>query len=235
VSGALVMDSRPRFPPPTDLVEAIPLTPPSLSLQNLMLTWNVNFPDLNDISQFLLLLANLATYSNNQAHNPLFWRDEFFLALKIYPLAHELTSLPKYPLLPEQYHSDGDGVTIREILRITSILFFGLMKKRFEVEPNGIHPNCGKISKLLQLHPVNWSRFLEFRLWILAISALVEEGEERKWFVSEIAYTMINLGFNTWDDAVGCLKSLVWIHEMVAKETFALGQEIELFQSRYAM
>jgi hypothetical protein len=232
VSGSLIMDTQPRFPPPEDLVEEISISRPSLTLQNLVLTWNVNFPGLVDIGQVLLSLANLATHTNDQTQNPQFWHDEFFLALKVYPLAHALTSLPRYPLFGEEY-PEADGFTMREILRITCILFLGLLKKRFEVEPNGIRPNTSKISKLLRFLPVNWSQFLKLRLWVLTISAIVEEGEEREWFVAEIAYTMVNLGYGTWYEALESLKELVWSNEMAANEVNILGQDIEKFRMEF--
>jgi hypothetical protein len=226
VSGSLVMDTKPRFPPPGDLIEEIPVSHPTLALQNLISTWNINFPDLIDISQVFLSLANLVAHMNEQVHNPGFWNNEFFLALTAYPVAYELTSLPRYPLLTEQSH-EADGIVMREILRITFILFFGLLKERFEIEPNGIRPNCGKISKLLRFHSVDWSRFLELRLWVLTISALAERGEERQWFLAEISYTMVSLGLSTWDQALDSLRNLVWSDDMVANGVDILRQEID--------
>jgi hypothetical protein len=232
VTGALMTDNRPRYGLPDDLVDQIEKSQCSPILMKFTLTWNTKYPNLMDISDALLSLANLASHTNHRSKNPHLWNDEFFLALTVYPILHQILSLSRYPHKAEP-SVENDGVAMREIVRITSIIFLGLMKKRFGVDPYGIRPNSGKISKLLQFHPLDWSQFLDVRLWILVISALAEVGEERRWFVSEVTYTMINLGVQTWNQALHILKSIVWIDGMIEYEINKLGEEIEKLRIKF--
>jgi hypothetical protein len=232
VTGALVTDTCPLYPTPLDLVEQLPRAGVSRLMQSTTSAWELEFPSYADISTAFLTLGNVSARVNERADNPLLWTDEAFLVSSVYPVAHQVLSLPRTSRLVDELLW-SDETTIRESVRVAMVLFLGLIKRRWVVKPDGIPQNRGKVSKLLQFHPVNWSRHLEWRLWVLVISALVEDGVVRAWFVSEIAYTMINLGIDSWSKAYEILNDLVWIEGLVVNEIKTLGEEVELVRVRY--
>jgi len=224
------MDSCPRFPPPSYLIGEIDTLdlPPLLHIT--LYRWDFTFPRLTDISTALSSLAKLASYVNKSASNPLIWKDEMFVAHRIYPVAHEILSLTRYTI-PAEQKSSTQGIVLREVIRLSLLLVTGIMKRECGVYPDGIVQNSGRVSKLLKMYPMDWSAFMELRLWALVILALVEENDERAWCLTEIAWTMKELNLYLWYQALEVLKGIIWVEEGMTSRSESLRQEIELFLS----
>jgi hypothetical protein len=223
VTGSLVLDTIPRFPIP-HYATGGPESHRSHRIFTFSQKWNTRFPDLSDISDGLASLASLAGYVNNQRTNNGRWQEELFVALKAHPVAHKLLSMPRFAVRAETNVSSS-GLIIREMLRLTSLLFIGLLKGQRRVFPTGVPENKLRLVRLLTEVAMDWSSFMDLRLWVLTVSALAEEGE-RGWYVSEVAWTMNYLGLTSWDDALKILKELIWIGEMLDVAADALGTEV---------
>jgi hypothetical protein len=223
VTGSLVLDTIPRFPIP-HYATGDPEPHRSHRIFTFSQKWNTRFPNLSDISDGLTSLASLASSVNNRKNNNGRWQKEMFLAFNAHPVAHKLLSMSRFTVRAEANVSSS-GLLIREMLRLTSLLFIGLLKDQCRVFPTGVLENKLRLARLLTEVAVDWSSFMDLRLWVLTVSALAEEGE-RGWYVSEIAWTMKYLGLTEWDDALKILKELIWIGEMLDMAADALGTEV---------
>jgi len=228
VSGSLVLDTVPRFPIP-HYATGDPEPHHSHRIITFSQKWNTRFPNLSDISDVVTSLASLVGYFDSQRSNNGRWQEELFIALKVHPVAHKLLSMSRFTVRAEANVSSS-GLLIREILRLTCLLFIGLLKDLCRVFPTGVPENKLRLTRLLTEGAVDWSTFMDLRLWVLMVSALAEEGE-RRWYVSEIAWTMKYLGLTTWDDALKILKELIWIGEMLDIAADALGTEVAHFRA----
>lgn len=226
VTGSLVLDTIPRFPIP-HCATLDPEPHRSHRILTFSQKWNTRFPDLSDISDSLASLSSLASYVDTQRTNNGQWQEELFVALKAHPTAHKLLSMSRFPLRTDANVSSL-GLIIREMLRLASLLFIGLLKDKCRVFPTGVPENKLRLARLLTEVAVDWSSFMDLRLWVLTVAALAEEGE-RGWYVSEVALTMNYLGLTAWNDAIKILKELIWIEEMLDIAADALGTEIAHF------
>jgi hypothetical protein len=180
-----------------------------------------------DISDCLTSLANLAGYINNLKIKNELWQEELFVAVNVHPVAHKLLSLLRYPVADEADISSS-GLIIHEILRLTSLLFISLLKEQYGVFPSGVSENKLRLTRVLTEVAVDWSSFMNLRLWVLTVSALAGE-EDRSWYVSEITVTMAFLDATTWDDALRILKDFIWIGEMLDEAADTLAGELADF------
>lgn len=223
VTGSLVLDTAPQFPIP-HFATGDPEPHCSHRIFTFSQNWNTRFPNLSDISDGVTSLANLTCSVDSQRTNNGRWQEELFVALKAHPVAHKLLSMSRFTVRAEANVSSS-GLLIREILRLTSLLFIGLLKDHCGVFPTGVPENKLRLARLLTEGAVDWSSFMDLRLWVLTVSALAEEGE-RRWYVSEVAWTMKCLGLTAWDDALKILKELIWIGEMLDIAAGAFGTEV---------
>ncbi|RFU24341.1 hypothetical protein B7463_g11997, partial [Scytalidium lignicola] len=227
VTGSLIQDTIPRFPIPNcALADPEPHRSPRIIFFSQK--WNTKFPDLWDISDGLTSLASLTGYVNNQKKKNLLCHGEFFNPINVYPVAHKFLSMSRYAVAAE-INMSSSGLIIREILRLTSLLFFGLVKEKCGVFPSGVPENEVRLARLITDIAVNWSSFMDLALWVLTVSALAEEGD-RSWYVSQISVAMASLGLAGWDDALKMLKELIWIDELLDEAANILGMELLDFQ-----
>lgn len=227
VTGSLVLDTIPRFPIPHSAIED-PEPRRSHRISIFSQKWNAKFPDLSDIIDGLASLASLAGHIDNRRTNNGRWQDELFVVLKAHPVAHKLLSMSRFTVRAVA-STNSSGLVIREMLRLASLLFIGLLKDQCRVFPTGVPENKLRLASLLTEVVVDWSSFMDLRLWVLTVSALAEEGN-RGWYVSEIAWTMNYLDLTEWDDALKILKELIWIGGTLDKAADALGTEVAHFR-----
>jgi hypothetical protein len=157
-------------------------------------------------------------------------RDEMFSAYKIYPIAHQLLSLPRYPC-PVGQTQLTQGINIREILRLAATVVIGLLKKQCGTYPDGIAQNLERASHLPgKLN--DWSNFRALQLWVLVIFALAYDdcGTEKMWYVAEVAKTIEDMDLRHWDQVLAVLRDIIWIDEVMAPGCKVLKHDIELFQ-----
>jgi hypothetical protein len=223
VTGSLVLDTIPRFSLPQSATGTLELQC-SQRIHAFSQKWSIIFPDLLDITDGLAALASLASYVNNHEASHRLWQEELFAALKVHPVAHRLLSMARYSVTAER-NVQLCGLMIRETLRLASLLFIGLVKEHCRVYPSAVSENKVRLTRLLTADGVDWSSFMDLRLWVLTIAALAEE-DERAWYVREIAQTMTYLGLAGWDESLKILKELIWIMEVLDRAADTLGFEV---------
>jgi hypothetical protein len=125
---------------------------------------------------------------------------------------------------------NASGSLIRIMLRLACLLFIGFLKNHCRVSPTAVAENQHRLARLLTTMSVDWSLYMDLRLWVLTISALATEGS-RKFYVSEIASTMDLLGMTVWKDAHNALKELIWIGVLLDQPVESLGIEVEAFRA----
>jgi hypothetical protein len=229
-TGSLVLYSSPRFYPPVDIVGEIDTFDLHHSLDSMLQYWNLMFPALTDISAAISSLSRLAFYANETASKSAIGRGEMFSACKIYPVAHQLLSLPRY-LLPVEQSQFTQGINIREVLKLAATVLIGLLTKKCGTYPDGVAENMIRASCLLK-ELIDWSCFRALQLWVLVIFAIADHGcgVEKILYVPEVARTMKDMDLCHWDQVLDVLKDIIWIDEVMASGCEMLKHDTELFQ-----
>jgi hypothetical protein len=221
ISGSFIFDSAPFFPPPRHLLTTVTNRTPTVpSLQR----WNSTFPDLSDITDFLGQAANLTSYIDDHASDAEMWKDDLFASKTFNAVVHQLLSL--------QRHFEGDlsspALVMRESIRRACMILFGLLRDKFSVRPSGILQHKNKVKELLVQHLVDWSEFLELRLWVLLTASLAAEDEEISWYIEEIKGVMVLMELATWNEVVGVAKGILWMEETFKVRSDRLKELFEL-------
>ena len=220
----MLLDTHPRFSVPKEFVHVPNATQQSLGLTASIQAWNDRFPSFKDISSVLVSIASLSSEVNRAVTNPRFWRDELFIGVRLNPVAHQLLMLPRFDL-PEQIETELDqGLFIREIVRLASVIFLGLLKRQFHIQPDGISKHGRRLAQLLTAYSFDWYSFTNIRLWALIISTIVEE--DRGALVAHIVGVMSDTGIVDWHGALLVIKDIAWVDEVAAHVIYDIGSEI---------
>ena len=224
MTGSMLLDTHPRFSVPKEFVHVPNATQQSLGLTASIQAWNDRFPSFKDISSVLVSIASLSSEVNRAVTNPQFWRDELFIGVRLNPVAHQLLMLPRFDP-PEQIETELDqGLFIREIVRLASVIFLGLLKRQFHTQPDGISKHGRRLAQLLTAYSFDWYSFTNIRLWALIISTIVEE--DRGALVAHIVGVMSDTGIVDWHGALLVIKDIAWVDEVAAHVIYDIGSEI---------
>jgi hypothetical protein len=104
-------------------------------------------------------------------------------------------------------------LVIREAIRRACIILFGLLRDKFAVHPSGISQHRNRVKELLVQRPIDWSAFLELRLWVLLTAGLAAEDAETSWYIDEIKGTIVQMRISGWNDGVAAVRSILWMEE----------------------
>jgi hypothetical protein len=211
MNGSLVLDEPPRLPIPQFAKENLELHP-SDRISQFSQKWSATYPNLSNISDIILSLGSLASHINKGAIDG-HWQKEMVVAFRAHPIAHKLLSMPRFDT-SIVVGEDTSGFMIHEVLRLTSLVFIGLIKDRCRVSPTGVAENVSRLSRFLTTNSMDWSLFMDMRLWVLAVGAQADD-KRREWYMQEIAWTMKQMGLMDWSDALEVLKEIIWIGEGV--------------------
>ncbi|OCL09727.1 hypothetical protein AOQ84DRAFT_353898 [Glonium stellatum] len=224
VLGSMLLDSHPRFPVPKEFVRIPSVMQQSSRLAANIKMWNDMFPSFKDISNVLQSVASLSSEINNAAANPQFWGDESFIGVMVNPVTHQLLLLPHLDL-PERTESTFDqGIFIREIIRLASMVFLGLLRRQFDTQPDGIPKYGRQLTHLLKTYSFNCYPFTNLYLWALIISTVI--GEDRGALVARIVEVMSDIGVVDWDNALAMIKEIAWVDEAAAPVIHDVGVEV---------
>ena len=224
MTGSMLLDTHPRFSVPKEFVYVPNATQQSPGLTASIQAWNDRYPFFKDISSVLVSIASLSSEVNRAATNPQFWRDELFIGVRLNPVAHQVLMLPRFNL-PEQIETGLDqGLLIREIVRLTSMVFLGLLKRQFHTQPDGISKHGRRLAQLLTAYSFDWYSFTNLHLWALIISTIVEE--DRGVLVARIVDVMSDIGVVDWHDALLVIKDIAWVDGVAAHVIYDIGSEI---------
>ncbi|TVY13364.1 putative oxidoreductase [Lachnellula arida] len=212
ISGSFIFGSPPFFPPPHHLVTQAACKAPTSSVPVLK-KWNMAFPELSDITAFMCHAASLSRHIDERAATSAeIWRDDMFISRTFNGVVHQLLSLPRHAEDLEKGIPSLELV-MREAMRRAFITLFALLRDKFSVAPSGVEQHRNGVKELLLRHPVDWSAFLELRLWVLLTACLAAEEDGLSWYVVQIKDTMVRMGISGWDEGVEVARSILWMEE----------------------
>jgi hypothetical protein len=221
LNGALPLDSTPNFPLQEDLFdrsdnESIAL-PSRSAIENLKL----HDGSLSDICEALMSVARMTQFMNSKGITPGFWTADMVYFQNYLPVAHQALSIER------RYSANGSPTSsseiMRETIRLTILLFLGLVKRRFRVPPDSVPRHQERLFGILTKSPVDWTPIINVYLWILSTCVAASIGDDRMWVVEEISRS---IGKASWLDVSATIKAFIWIEEVAAFELEILGEEV---------
>ena len=183
-----------------------------MPLSPILQKWNAAFPELSDITTFLYHAANLFSYIDERATSAEIWKDDLFVSRTFNAVVHQLLSLQRHTEAMEKGMSSPQLV-MREAMRQACMVLFGLLRDKFSVCPSGISQHRNRVKQLLVQRLIDWSDFLELRLWVLLTAGLAAEDDETSWYIDEIKGTIVQMGLSGWNDGVEVVRSILWMEE----------------------
>lgn len=169
----------------------------------------------------------MTSYIDERAIDAAIWQDDLFVSRTFNAVVHQLLSLPRHTAALENGISPPQLI-MREAIRRACTVVFAFLRDKFSVHPSGISQHRNKVKELLVQHPVDWSEFLELRLWVLVISGLAAEGDETPWYIDEIRDTMVQMRIIGWNDAVEVMRSIIWMGETLRTRLERLQEVLQL-------
>ena len=225
MNGALPLDCAPTFPRPDDLLDLADDNDDNLILNPAFENLKLHDVNLSDISGALMSVAKMAQFINSKGTTEDFWRDDMIYFQNYLPVVHQILSLDRRCLMMNSLSPPVE--VMREVLRLAMLLLLGLVKRRFQVEPDCVSGYQERLLGILIHHPVDWTPVLTIYLWILCISAAASFDHDRMWIVAEISNSMGNA---SWSDVSTAVKAVTWIEEVTAFELDILGEEVRIYR-----
>ncbi|KAE9378251.1 hypothetical protein N431DRAFT_399808 [Stipitochalara longipes BDJ] len=224
VSGSFIFDIPPFFPPPhhllTQVANKLPLSP-------ILRKWNTTFPELSHVATFLSNAASLLNYIDEHAIEATIWKDDLFVSRTFNGVVHQLLSLDRHTEAIKG-RKPSPQLIMAEAMRRACLILFALLRDKFSVHPSGISQHKNSVKEFLVQHPVDWSAFLELRLWVLFTASLADGDDEISWYIDEIRSTAIQLRLSSWNEVVEVIRSVFWIEEIFRTWNDTLKDPIEL-------
>ncbi|PMD44507.1 hypothetical protein L207DRAFT_525832 [Hyaloscypha variabilis F] len=207
ISGSFIFDIAPFFPRPHHLLTQVASKAvPSTILQR----WNAKFPELSDITTFLIDAASLTSYIDERAIEGVIWKDDMFVSRTFNGVVHQLLSLQRDTEALEAGITSPQ-IVMREAMRRACIILFALLRDKFSVHPSGMSQHSNSVKELLSQHPVDWSGFSDLHLWVLVTTSFAIEDDKISWYMDEIRGAAVQLGISGWNDVVEVMKSVLWM------------------------
>lgn len=163
------------------------------------------------MNRILICIASLSAEVNVALTTREFWNDEMFIGLKLNPVAHEVMMIPRLDPSALVDSEPSELLLISEVLRLASIIFLCLLRRRFPAQPDkfpAYGPQLTQLTRLLATYALN-KIDPNWYLWALVLAALVDEDEEV--LVEKIVDAMMGLGISSWSEAIQRLKMIAWI------------------------
>ena len=155
------------------------------------------------------------------------WKDDVFVSRTLNGVVHQLLSMERYTEAIEGEVSSPQLV-IREAMRCSCKVLFALLREKFSVHPSGIPQHKNSVKELLFQHSIEWSGFLELRLWALVTASLAHKDDEISWYMDEIRHTAGQMGVSTWSDVIEVVRSVLWMEETFKTRSDMLKDVFEL-------
>ena len=189
--------------------------------------WNTIFPEISDITTLLHDAASLSNYIAERAIVSNIWKDDLFVSRTFNGVVHQLLSLERHTEAIDAGTSSSQLV-LRETMRRACLIFFALLREKFSVHPSGISQHQNGVKELLVQYSVDWSEFLELRLWALVTASLAIENYEISWYIDEIRGTAGQMGISRWDDIIQVVMGVLWMGETFKTRNDVLKDLFEL-------
>ena len=143
------------------------------------------------------------------------WQDEKFGGLWVDPLAHRLLASSV------EMKDVHDGNFMAECCRLGALILLSKIRRRFGTHERRLvftGLETGKMIILLKEYADKWTKFKPMLLWVLILAALEVDGEERTWLCGLMERTTLEMGMQSWDEAVVNASNLLWVGEVLDEE-----------------
>ncbi|KAF5006464.1 hypothetical protein FDECE_7151 [Fusarium decemcellulare] len=225
--GSMSLDSPQRFSLPGSVVISFQTDSTSLVLNRLIYALQRRFPDQADVCTILGSLASLQEMATGKSKEE--WTEDSNLNQALHAITEDILSLPRHAI-PDEVDASSTGLTIRESIRLASMLFLTEPAMFYMGHGNGnrVTPiHRGRLPNLLRSLAADWTDLEELELWVLVICALTEVDEDRDWAVSQIIGRMQTRGLD-WDGVLIELRQIAWMDTIWSEDTDELRAKIEL-------
>ncbi|EXJ67458.1 uncharacterized protein A1O5_09471 [Cladophialophora psammophila CBS 110553] len=233
---ASVLDCRPRFLLPADVFAPIvqhDISSPSM--QDLIVRIRHFSDELAETAIALERTAQLATFVNNNAQNPLFWKDGATAAKRITPVLHFLLSLRR-PTDSGSCSNYSTELMLSEVVRLALLILVASVKQAFSLIADELTILQQRFSALLYTAPYD-THFPELSLWAIIMVASVRSNESNQLHASAVVKLMRGMGIRSGRTAVDIAKCLIWIDECmetnVARFIFDIDRASCSFETGY--
>jgi hypothetical protein len=165
---------------------------------------------INDVAGAMNDLYYLNQLLVEQSKSRDIWVDSFFAGVYVAPLLHRFLSIRKS-------YTGRNPVLRREGLCQTgAILYLATIRCRFGISiPANIH--IGVLRDLWTFQNAERLKYdgLAVQLWLLAIGEIqCTTKEDYKWFVSELAQTIVDMRCVLWEEVLSYVKRVLWIPDL---------------------
>jgi hypothetical protein len=127
--GSLQMDCVPVFPVPEDLLDRRMLTSNHPSFKSALQRLRSQHGIMCDISDALISITDMADFINSNGNTHDLWTDDMVYVRKFLLIVHQALNLERRHPCDNLLNQDTE--CIREIFRLTCLLFLSLLKRRF--------------------------------------------------------------------------------------------------------
>lgn len=223
VSASCFAGTPVRFPLPIPLLNTLrtdsqelpwwlPLPASSSEEANV---WSVVFPDDAVLAIIFRDLSTTVMTIKLEIDKRIVWQDEQFGGLWVDPLAHRLLASS---VELEDIH---EGNVLAECCRLGALILLSKIRRRFGTHKRRLvftGLETGKMRILLEMYADKWTKFMPMLLWVLILTALEVDGEERTWLCGLMERTVLKIGLQSWDEAVVNASNLLWVGEVLDEE-----------------
>jgi hypothetical protein len=143
------------------------------------------------------------------------FRDGGFAASFILPLQHRLLLLSAHAIDVEEPVS-----SMVQAVRLACILYLAEIRRSFGVMGVVSTLQSRKLKPFLEMSG-EWEELGLLRTWCLAMGGMESQGPLRVWFVEELKKATDSFGMESWEEAEGQLREVLWfddVHSPVFRE-----------------
>ena len=230
VGGSFAIDREAYYPVPTHLTIRLPTVELSATLQNALASLNAEHPELAEMTQIVAALANLTHYLSSDGPQIDYHREEIFFSRSANPVLHRLLSLPRHDDRDLDYEPVAPAVILHEMLRVSSLMVFGLLRKLCFAGVNGNLEYKEKLMTLLTQYEVDWGNSSIMQLWVFVVAGLVANDDERMWCAGKITDIMRRTGLKNWNSLLETIQEFWWIKDLASAQGDALGGLVNVCQ-----
>ncbi|KAL7937300.1 hypothetical protein V8C35DRAFT_292129 [Trichoderma chlorosporum] len=221
--GASMLDRYPRFPIPKQLND------PSQTDHNgdvtdmlrvLLYDAEQIVPQGKRIYSMLRVTASIIAVANRSANDPLFWTQDAVLVERLGLASHSILSVPKAP--EDDPHTDYPVFLVQRMVQLACLMVMSKMKQLASFHWADMEPLGELFGKLLEEPyyeiPLHLKRL---RLWAIVTACSLMDPETQGPFLVAAKQSMKALGYNTAEEAIGYVKSLLWFEciDIIAPES----------------
>jgi hypothetical protein len=214
IGGAATEDRPPYFSAPLNFLPGLPQTardaPLSPQAQNISHTWRRLFRTQSEIMDVLNGVQRFNAYFKTQilVTDEEIFRDGGFAASFILPLQHRLLSLSAHAVDVE----DNVSAMVQAI-RLACILYLAEIRRSFGVMGVVSTLQSRKLKSFLEISG-EWEELGLLKAWCLAMGGMESLGPLRVWFVEELQKAIKGLGLESWQEAEGQLREVLWFDDV---------------------